>query len=232
MTLKELITRYLDSLRDTRKAYSMTHYRKRLDIFEKYLEEKNVLFPSDLTMSICKGYGDWLQGRKLSSNTRYLYLDSVIKYVKWLYVENFLFLNAAEGLSLPGWEKKIPVKLSEKAVRERIETPSNSMTLPEIAKRNQAILALVFNEHLTVQEIKVLSVLDIDLMSGRLRRVRRRKFESMSVLSQTYLKAYLKERPRLNPRTEHLFTGQNGQPMTDYSIRRMITDAKRPIPLS
>ena len=226
MEIKELKEKYLDSVQGSEKTKHL--YGRRLSSFFIFLAgitggttAKKVEAVSELTAELTTEYQEQL---KVSTNTKYLYLEQTKKFLKFLCQENYSFIDLSKTIQLPKWERKekenLPIKKATKLI-EGIKEPE------PYASRNKAILALNLVEILKSVDIFKLTVLDLDLPNKELRIKRKKQFIKLKIETISYLKKYLRQRNKLKPKQDYLFLKQGGKQLSRQMLAKILREAKR-----
>lgn len=219
MELKELKDKYLSSLEvseKTKKSYS-----QRLENIFIFLTAKKVEAVSELTTELVQEYQKQL---KVGTNTRYVYLEQIKKFLDFLYQESYSFINLSEMIYLPRWERREKKELPTKKAVQTIEKVSE----PEpYGSRNKAILALHLLEGLKSADISDMTIIDLDIINKELRLKRKKLFVRLRLETIQYIKKYLRQRNKLNPKQEYLFLAQGGKQLSRQILAKVLREAKR-----
>jgi site-specific recombinase XerD len=177
MLLMALMERYLSAQRQAKSSGTVRSYRGRLRVFSKYLKAAGCNSPGDLNAGKLAVFAQQLETKNLATNARYVYLEQVKQFIKWLYQELYLLVDLSEEVRLPKWERK--AKKQYAAARKLAMIGAVAKQEPW-KSRNQAILALYLYEGLKKVEIKELSILDLDFGCQALRLRQRKIFKKLS----------------------------------------------------
>ena len=156
--------------------------------------------------------------RRSSSARRLAGLRTFFRYVCR---EGSLPANPARLLATPRQEKRIPAVLDEEHVRALLDVPGDAVE----AVRGRAILEMLYATGTRCAELVSLDVGEVDL-EGRMVRVRGKGGRERIVLfgqrAQEALRAWLRARARLPPKTDALFLNARGGRLTDRSVRALV----------
>ena len=222
MNLLELEPLFLEAMQKEKSKDTVGKYQERLRYFRRYCEEHKLTLPGDLSEAFPDSYSRYLAAEGLSSNTRHTYLDVVKRFLRFLQEESYLFLNLAPGIALPQWERKPKKTYSAKQVEKmlgRLDEPDIIYT------RNKLIAALALGEQLRLKDIYALSVIDVDMGGQELRITSQKRFLKLKALSMKLLKAYLKKRHQLRPKTDWLLVNKFGERLRGQDIGKAIRQA-------
>src|SRR4029077_8514945 len=127
------------------------------------------------------------------------------------------------GLPMPKLEKRLPRFLPEEQMNQLLELPAHSKK--SFAKRDTALLELLYSSGLRVQELCQLNAEDIDLWGGMVRVFGKGSRERMVPVGETALKrihAYLEGRVSKGPRGSPLFLNPRGARLSDRGARMVV----------
>ncbi len=231
------LERFLEHLETERRAspHTLKAYRVDLARFSEYLALAGAA-PAQATPALVRGYLARISGecgpvtvaRKLSA------LRSLYRY---LVREGLAPANPARALSSPKRPRNLPTVLPEEEVATLLETPGRRAEGEEPASeplslRDRAFLELLYSSGLRVAELCGLDVPDLDLATGLVRVLgKRRKERIVPVGSQAReaVRRYLDgARPILATGKDHaragaaLFLNYRGGRLTTRSVARRL----------
>ena len=172
-------------------------------------------------------YKSYLKQKKLSINTVDSSIRSIKVFFKWLEDNLYILLNPWDNIILPRPPQPIPTVLTEKEITKLINQP-NVSTYTGI--RDRAMIEVLYSTGIRLEELRGLSIFDVDTQSGFLRvtkgKFSKDRFCPLTKASCWWLKEYLnKVRPRLTknkPKQTSLFIGRTGKRINRLSIIRLI----------
>ncbi len=140
---------------------------------------------------------------------------------EFLRLEGHCRENPALSLSSPKLGRKLPPYIGQPLIEKLWERLS---TEKEFGPRERAIFALLYSTGLRVSELASLTLRDVDLKRGEVR-VRQGKGGKDRIVplagrARRELLHYLREeRPKLRPKSDHLFLNRRGGPLSPRSIQ-------------
>jgi integrase/recombinase XerC len=169
-----------------------------------------------------------VQGLEKSSIRRAV--SALRHFYHYLYQFKGYAENPFETITSPKPKKKLPPFLTEEEVNDFLD--SNAKRNDPLAKRDQAVLELMFASGLRASETISLTLPAIDRDSRLLKVLGKGKKERIVPFSKTAgdaLSAYLsEERPKLlkaNQETSVVFLGKNGKPLTERGLEYLVKEA-------
>jgi len=236
--LRSQIQSFLDFQRIQRGAsqHTLRNYKMDLERFCVFWGSLNISSASQHSALQFRAYLAHLQqGRARSSVSRSF--SAIRSFFKFLAREGLIENNLAQRVPLPKGEKKLPVSLSLLQITQLLQAPGEQ---DFAAKRDTAILEMLYSTGLRVSELTNLQLRDIDFSNasegGTIRIIGKGGKERLVVFGQSAQKAlqsYLTERETrlisaaLADATA-LFLNQRGGPLTPRSVERMVLSyAKR-----
>lgn len=159
-------------------ADGIENRRKELKCFLVWAQERDLLYPEQITRTILESYQRWLwayrkkNGMPLGVSTQRLRLSSVLLFFRWLCRQRLLEANPAGEVELPRPEKRLPVEaLTVSEVEAVLAQPNIGDPL---GIRDRAILELFYSTGVRRSEMARLEVGDLN-REKHLLRVRRGK---------------------------------------------------------
>jgi site-specific recombinase XerD len=201
MNLDRLVTNFLDELSKNRSKYTILSYEERIKKFTDYLKNKNIQSLNQIDSQLIDNYIA-KELKRLSINSNHVYLAVLKWFLGFLYKKNYVFVNLAPKIILPKWKrtpKKIYSPYKIQKIITKITEPKHYVT------RNRAIVALHLCEDLSAQEIKNMSMLDLDITEKELRLKSRQKMITLKKETLKYIKDYLIKRPQSKPKSDYMF---------------------------
>jgi len=225
--LKKAIVAFLRHLDAERNASPHTQraYKADLADFSVYLQEQvgGRPRPRDVDHLVIRGYLARLHDLGLSKTSAARRLATLRSFFRFLCREGVLEANPARPLISPRVERRIPSRLDEDDLRRLLDVPGDT----DQARRNRAILELLYATGLRCSELVGLDVADVDMGSRMLRvlgKGRKERVVPFGRMAGTALAHYLTER---SARAEALFLNAKGGRLTDRSVRRLVGERVR-----
>ena len=171
-----LLGRYVDHVRVERGLARNTveAYRRDLRLYARYLAERGIADPRDVTARQVEDFVAWLRGRTSAAGTPYA-ASSVARIVvavrgfhRFLAREGLTDEDVAAGVGAPTTERPLPRPLSIAEVERLVDAPVGAGPLP---RRDRALLELLYGAGLRISETVTLDLDDLDPVD-RLVRVR------------------------------------------------------------
>lgn len=223
--MEESIERFLDFLRVERRVSGNTvaAYRNDLGQFAAFVREEAVKRGSDvpwpaIDRSVITEYILNLKERRYALATVARKMASVRSLTGFLVNEGIIEQDPLEGIASPRVKQGLPKPLSIPEVDALLEQPARFST-PE-AKRDSAMLELLYASGMRVSEMVSLNIADVNLQAGYVRCLGKGSKERVIPLHEqavAAVKAYLKEgRPRFAHDADELalFLNRRGQRLT------------------
>ena len=222
----ELMEQFLNEKRITRSKSLVKNYRRRLAYFKTYLEAKKIETPSELNQAFFDGYVKYLKRKGLSANTLYVYLEAPRTFLRYLHEKSYTFISYAEMIKLPKWDRKATHFNICKA-----DLPNYLASIKDTGvfkARNEAVICLYVLEELNTRAISALTVMDLELDTGKtntLRVAAKKRFIELSTQTAKQLKKYILARHKLKPQTDYLWVKQGGQKLSSQAVQVVIRRA-------
>jgi integrase/recombinase XerC len=215
----EKFATYLEAERNASK-HTLINYRVDLTEFHKFMEGRELTQAGPLDI---RRFLSYLTDRQFSRSTLGRKLACLRSFFKFLVRENACTSNPAATIASPKQEKRLPSFLEVDEIAKLIEAPQGDRW---DAKRDKALMELLYSSGLRVGELVAISVEDVDLESGLVKVFGKRKKERIvpvGTIALKALRAYLEARPEKNSAIQNpLFINKNYTRLTDRSVRRII----------
>ena len=234
MTLRRLIHRYLEHLREERNASDNTvrAYEGDLLRFHAFLGREQVakgeeVEPQDVDALIVRSYLAQMTREKLEKSSQGRALAAIRSLFRFACREGILAANPAQGVRTPKLPKTLPRHLRPGEIETLLAAPSADEPL---GRRDRAILELLYASGLRVSELVGLDWQAIDL-SGRVLRVKGKGSKERMVpfgrpagaALQAWLEVWESVRDASGePESEPVFLNRFGGRLTDRSVRRVL----------
>jgi len=149
------------------------NYERDLSVFENFLSESDIKF-NELTKRNIELYKAYLNSidrqtakrkkarKKLKSFSINRYLSTLRSYLKYLVRMDLASPIPPDSVSLVKTEKKIPKVAELKDIIKLIEFPSRLEKNPLVAKRNRAMLEMLFSTGMRISELTDLKISQIN----------------------------------------------------------------------
>ena len=202
---------------------SVYNYERDLKVFENFLSEDLFLPFSRITKRSIEQYKAYLnsidrktaqgvaQKKNLKSFSLNRYLSSLRSYLKYLVSMDHFSPIASDAVTLIKTEKKIPKVAELNDLVRLIESPSQFEKNSIVAKRNRAILEVLFSTGMRISELVNLKSNQIN-KDGQiyvLGKGKKERFVYLTPRAQNHLKEYLKIRNDDSPFTFIPYSGKN-----------------------
>jgi len=232
MTISRAIKDYLKHLRISRNLaeYTIRNYSHYLAVFQNFAKENKIQLVKQLDKTIVSDYLEFLSAErqpKLSAKTRNYYLIALRGLLKYLHSEDIDTLAA----------EKVPLSKSRPAQIQYLSHDDYEQLLGAIkgdnliAKRDRAIVTVLFSSGLRVSELVALKRNQISLVKGEFSvRGKGGKVRPVFLSEQSLemLSDYIESRHDANP---HVFIrhhknpslDKRSRPLTSRSIQRILS---------
>jgi len=160
--------------------------------------------------------------KKNSRSTVSRKITTIRSFYSYLIREGNVKSNPAKLVTIPKKEKVLPSFLS---VDEVFCLVSSSEDNTALAKRNRAILELLYSSGLRVSEVSAIKLTQIDLADSVLKVLGKGKKERIVPVGSkaiAALKDYLSYREELKPKSDFLFLNNRGKKLSSRSIGRIV----------
>lgn len=223
--MKEDIERFLTYL-SVEKGFSentLAAYRNDLSQLASFVEEeanKHNSMPSwaGFTRQVMLNYQLHLKERNYAATTLARKVAAAKSFFKFMVAEGHLKENPTQNVASPSVGRLLPKPISISMVRRLLEQPAKQST--HEAKRDSAMLALLYASGMRVSELMSLNVGDVDTKGGFVRCFGKGHKERLIPIAERASQAveeYEKEaRPRLlrNKDEKALFLNRRGERLT------------------
>ena len=203
-------------------------YRKNLDMFRRYLEERNIKDLRKVNHQVILDYQEKVMSEPLTIESKALKIRPVKRLFEYLVETHRLLINPTEGIvETCRKNRKIGIVLSIDEVKRLLAQPNLSL---RTHIRDRAIMEALYSTGIRLDELLNLEVYHVDLKDHVLY-IRKGKGKKQRVVplgkhAAKYLKEYLEYirswYAKKNPKERRLFLLQTGLPMTSASVRQAI----------
>lgn len=217
----ELVS-FLDYLRDIRRLspHTLLAYRRDLDKLSSYCEDAAISSLSEVDSTAVRACVGSLHRNGLSARSMQRFLSATRSLFEFRMREGLQKHNPAQGVSAPRQSRKLPATLSTDQVSQLLKLNAEGW----LARRDLAMLELMYSSGLRLSELSALNVADVDLAAALVTVTGKgNKTRSLPVGRQARraLRAWLDERSsRCCAEETALFIGQRGQRLGQRAIQK------------
>lgn len=205
---------------------SIEAYSTDISIFLEYLAARKKRSLAKIDLATIHSFLENCQDvRKASRRTNARRVSALKSFFDFLLKENHVTLNPFHTIDLPRTEKKLPKALSQNEVQQLL-TPPNIIT--PIARRDNAMLVLLYSTGLRVSELVLLPLVACNLAAGFVRVLGKGNKERLipfGAEAKEKIEIYLKTaRPNIlkGKRSNYLFITHRGTHMTRLRFWQII----------
>ena len=233
--MRAATTAFLRHLERERNAsrHTIRAYGEDLQQFSAYL--KDVLGreprPEDADHVLIRGFLADLHRRGLKKTSSARKLAGLRTFFRFLCREGRLDRNPARALLSPRLEKRIPAPLEEVQVETLLDVPGNDAA----SIRTRAILELLYATGIRCAELVGLDVGEVDLEARMVRvlgKGRKERIVPFGTRAREALRAWLRARAGLRPKTDAVFISLRGARLSDRSVRALLSRRVRQVALT
>ncbi|MET3982126.1 integrase/recombinase XerD [Mucilaginibacter sp. UYP25] len=193
------------------KSQTVYQHRKYASCFLAWIAEQSLAL-EQLTYTEILDFADHLKKDNKNINLINRMMLAVRYYFTYLQNEHQISYNPAAGISLKGETRSIPHDLLEKAELEYLY--ENYEIKDERTHRNKVIIGLLVYQALTREELETISPEHLKLREGKINVPKTGKQNDRILPLQPHQILDLQEyilliRPKLQSKSQHLFTGRN-----------------------
>lgn len=217
---------YLDHLRHEKRysPHTLSSYQRDLENLATFLayqdiEDWDAVFPHHMRQFIASRHQSGLGSRSLQRQ-----LSSVRGLYKYLRALGLTDKDPVADLSTPKAPKRLPKTVDTDRMERLLDIPDQTT----IAKRDKAIMELLYSSGLRLAEIGSLDIGDIDLQEGLVRVIGKGSKERIVPVGRmaiTALKQWLRVRPEYSGKVADktaLFLSQRGGRLSNRSIQQRL----------
>ena len=213
--------------------HTIRAYGEDLQQFSAYL--KDVLGreprPEDADHVLIRGFLADLHRRGLKKTSSARKLAGLRTFFRFLCREGRLDRNPARALLSPRLEKRIPAPLEEVQVETLLDVPGDDAA----SIRTRAILELLYATGIRCAELVGLDVGEVDLEARMVRvlgKGRKERIVPFGTRAREALRAWLRARAGLRPKTDAVFISLRGARLSDRSVRALLSRRVRQVALT
>ncbi|MBF0215575.1 MAG: tyrosine recombinase XerC [Candidatus Omnitrophica bacterium] len=211
--------RYLEAERNS-SEHTTRGYSRDLGELASFLGEKG---PGEVSHLDIRKFLAELKARELSRATVVRKLSAIRSFYRFLFREDIVVTNPAEGVFTPKLEKRLPEFLDQVKTLELITAPRGEK---QSELRDRAVLETLYSTGMRVSELVELSRDAIDIFSGVIKVRGKGKKERITLIGQKAeeaISAYLSVRKDQGLDTSRaLFVNKNGTRLSDRGVRRIV----------
>ena len=203
-------------------------YRKNLDLFRRYLEDRNITDLRKVNHQVILDYQEKVMSQSIAMESKALKIRPVKRLFEYLTESHKLLINPTEGIvETCRKNRKIGTVLSVNEMKKLLEQPNLSL---RIHIRDRAIMEALYSTGIRLDELLSLEVYHADLKDKvlyiRKGKGRRQRVVPLGKNAHKYLKEYLeKVRPwyaKKNPKARNLFLSIEGLLLTPACVRGLL----------
>lgn len=163
--MDELLDKFIDYLRDTKKSSLNTELSYRRDLIKliRFLSSKGIADVSKVTETDLGSYVLYLERQNFTAATVSRNIASIKAFFHYCDKMGIVAYSPAEGLRAPKIEKKVPTIMSMEEVVRLLEAPSGD-TPKDL--RDKAMLEVLYATGIRVSELISLKTTDLNLALG------------------------------------------------------------------
>ena len=203
---------------------SLKDYENILQIFVDYAGKE--LHLEMITYSLATQYIKYLMGKGLAKATLATYIRNFRIFLKWISVEYGLSFDY-QKIKIPKTPKKLVNLLNDSDIAFLFSSIDNSISIPWIAARNKAIIALMLDSGL--RQLEVCSLLKCNINAEKMAlkvtgKGAKERFVPLGNMSLYFLKEYIKVCPVHD--SPYVFIGRLGNPITTTTVKVFMNHLK------
>src|SRR5690606_36981848 len=218
---------YLEQLRSERQlsAHTLDGYRRDLHKVLAWCTRQGIatwasLTPQQMRLLLAEFHEQGLSGRSLAR-----LLSAVRGLYRHLLREGRCRHDPAVGLAPPRGERRLPRALDTDRAMQLLD---GAVDNDAVARRDHAMLELLYSSGLRLGELVGLDLADLDLEAGLVRvtgKGNKTRLLPVGRQAREALRLWLRERPQLEPRDEALFIGVRGARIHPRTVRQQVRQA-------
>ena len=204
-------------------------YKRDIEMFFTFIKDEGYSF-NDVNNNLIRNFLRYevVQGKSKRSNQRRII--ALRRFYSWLLKNKYIKYNPFINIKTPKDDKKIPSFLHEEEVETLIEADAKREDF--LAKRDHAIIILLYSSGLRLSELVSLKLQDINLRQRTMRIVGKGNKERIVPFSNVALEAindYLQncrnsilEKNQISKATNALFINNKGEQITPRGIQYIL----------
>ncbi len=214
---------------------TIEHHWEHLNRLTRWLEERGITRPADVTKAILERYQRHLyyhrkdNGQPLSFRTQHTRLAATRAFFKWLARQHRIAYNPASEIDLPRVEQRLPKHVLNVSEAEKVLSMPDLNT--PLGVRDRAIMEVLYSTGIRRMEVVGLRLFDVDMEFGTIMvRQGKGKKDRVTPIGERALrwveKYSLQVRPRLVLGDDHgaLFLTDMGDPINAHSLSTIVSD--------
>lgn len=222
MTIKQSFALFLDD--QYLKGNSLNTITDYSNMLRGFLDSYGDMLLTDLSSYHLNEYARMLRESHSNTVTVQSYIRSLRAFLNWLYFNDYLEEDFCRKFRLPKARKAFINVLTDCEIQRIFEAYSDTSNV--IHLRNRAIISLMLDSGLRLNEVVTAQICDLHLIEGYLivdGKGSKQRAVSFGVNTLQHLKAYLKA---VTP-TQTLFLNSSGDPLTISAIKNMFRKLKK-----
>ncbi len=226
---------YLDYLKE-QKNYStntIDSYRRDIELFLNFIKDEGYSF-ENVDNNLIRNFlrFEVIQGKSKRTNQRRII--ALRRFYAWLLKNEYVKYNPFISIKTPKHDKKLPSFLHEEEIELLIEADAKREDF--LAKRDHAIIILLYSSGIRVSELISLKLQDINLRQRTMRIVGKGKKERIVPFSNLSLEAlndylrncrnYVLEKNKISNPTNALFINAKGEQITSRGVQYILKNVE------
>ena len=211
---------------------SVTAYRRDLDAFVEWAGRLGLIGPDGVDRRVLRRYVAFLTTRGYARRTIARHVASLRRYFDWLRRRGRIEVDPSARLSAPGHDGRLPRVLRRDEIEVLLDVgppPTDDPVEAAVARRDLAVLEILYGSGLRVAEVCGLRPVDIDLDRARLTvwgKGSKQRVVPLSPPAVDALRAWLADgRSALvdaETPAEAVFVNRRAHPLTPRDVRRIL----------
>ena len=214
--IKDILPNFITSLEEKgRSPSTILAYRADLEQLSDFLQNKNIVFPTEVKVEDLEAFRDQLLAEKYTPKSVSRKLNAIKTFFRFLMDSNYITADASETVAHPKLEPTLPKFLSPmeyRALRDIARTDARIAAIVELILQTGMRISEVANMRLENIQGDHLTIDSYATQPERTIPINKRASESLAI--------YLKERPQTA--SPYVFTSKNGKPLAVRNIRAAI----------
>jgi integrase/recombinase XerD len=207
---------------------TLESYRKNLDLFNRYLQGRDVTDMRKVTHPLICDYQASVMDQSIAMESKALKLRPVKRLFEYLVKSHKLLINPTEGIvETCRKHRRIGPVVSVEEVKKLMKQPNLSL---KTGIRDRAVMEVMYSTAIRLDELLALEVYHVDLRDKvlyiRKGKGKKQRVAPLGKAAVIWLREYLEKiRPyyaRKRPRQRRLFLLNTGDAMTPESIRQAL----------
>jgi len=206
---------------------TLDSYRKNLDLFKRYLQEKQITDLRTVSHQTVLDYQASVMQQPIAMESKALKIRPVKRLFEHLVNTHKLLIDPTEGIvETCRKSRRIGTVLSVAEIKKLLAQPNLSL---KTGIRDRAMMEVLYSSGIRLDELLKLQIYHVDLKDRVLHvkgKGRKQRVVPLGKSAAGYLCEYLQQiRPyyaKKSPRQRRLFLNHSGRPMTPASVRQAL----------